>query len=99
MGVASVGIARRRPGGFLVGMICHLLLEILGSAVMLYVGFMYALAMAADSKAMRDPVVIVLGLLCPVLTCLPFVLISGRAFSYLRRIRKRLFSQSAKPLV
>jgi hypothetical protein len=78
MGIASVGIARRSPRGFLVGMICHLLIEIPGVPIML--------AFFAISLASRlEPLFLVFGLMW-----LPFVLISAWAFFYLRRLRKQL---------
>ena len=80
MGIASVGIARRSPREFLLGMICHLLIEIPGVPIML--------AFFVMSLASRlEPLFLVFGLMW-----LPFVLISAWAFYYLRRLRKQLLS-------
>ena len=79
--IGSIGIAGRSPRGFLLGMICHLLIEISGvPLVLLLVG------MSFDPEGW--------GLLCLVfaLMWLPFVLISAWAFFYLRRLRKQLLS-------
>jgi hypothetical protein len=90
MGVASVGIMRRRPRGFLLGMICHLLFEILALPLLLYLGFGGIFGALSDDSWIRG--FAVLFLICA-LAWLPFVLISGWAFFYLRRLRKSLLAQ------
>jgi len=88
MAVASVGIMKRRPRGFLVGMICHLLLEIIALPVMLFLGIDGLIWISDHGFAGA-----LAGLfLIFALMCLPFVLISGWGFFYLRRLSKRLFS-------
>jgi hypothetical protein len=87
MAIASVGITRQRPRGFLVGMICHLLLEILALPAMLFLGFQGVVGISDHGGAGFAVLLLPFALMC-----LPFVLISGRAFFYLRRFRKRLFS-------
>ncbi len=84
---ASVGMARRRSWGFLVGMICHLLLGILG-LVWLGFGYLVCLPHIASSNAAADwaPTFLLFTL-----TWLP-VLVSGWGFFYLRRLGKSLFS-------
>jgi hypothetical protein len=89
MAVASIGIIRRSPRGFLIGIICHLLLEIPGLSLMLYFGFAYVFLSFSDHESRAwAPLV---GLFA--LMWLPFVLISGWAFFYLRRLRKSLLAQ------
>ncbi len=89
MGVASIGIIRRSPRGFLIGIICHLLLLIPSLSLMVYLGFSYVYMSFGDSESRGwAPLV---GLFA--LMCLPFVLISGWAFFYLRRLRKSLLAQ------
>ena len=75
---ASVRMTRRSPRGFLVGMICHLLLEILGM-VMLVAFFAMGVGW--------DPFFLIFALMW-----LPFVMISGWGFFYLRALRKSLLS-------
>jgi hypothetical protein len=88
MAIASVGIMRQRPRGFLVGMICHLLIEILALPAMLFFGIDGLLGISDSGIAGA-----LAGLfLIFALMCLPFVLISGWGFFYLRMLRKRLFS-------
>jgi len=96
MGVASVGIMRRSPRGFLVGMICHLLLEILALPQMLFLGFLGivgALSEPAQGFGEISQIAETITAILFALICLPFVLISGWAFFYLRKLRKSLFAQ------
>jgi hypothetical protein len=79
---ASVGIVRRRPRGFLLGMIGHLLLEIPAS-----VGFLLNFGMFVFAGKGWPS-----SFLINALVWLPFVLISAWAFFYLGRLRMRLFS-------
>jgi hypothetical protein len=79
---ASVGMIRRRPRAFLVGMICHLLLEIPAVPLMLLFGFM---GLFWEGKG--EPLFLGFALMW-----LPFVLISGWGFFYLRTLRKSLLS-------
>jgi hypothetical protein len=82
MAFASVGIVRRSPRGFLMGIICHLLLAIPG--LLLLFGSIYLVSL-------RIPGDIGPGVcLFFALMWLPFALISAWAFFYLRRLRKRL---------
>jgi hypothetical protein len=88
MAIASVGIMSQRPRGFLVGMICHLLLEMLALPVMLFLGIggLIGISQHGWAGAMAELFLIF------ALMWLPFVLISGCGFYYLRRLRKRLLS-------
>src|SRR5260370_14315644 len=51
MGVASIGIIRRSPRGFLIGIICHLLLLIPSLSLMVYLGFSYVYMSFGDSES------------------------------------------------
>jgi hypothetical protein len=83
MGFASVGMARRRPRAFLVGMICHLLLEIPGLVGVVGFTILWLQTSRSDSGAwVWDPFFLIFALMW-----LPFVLISAWAFFYLRRLR------------
>jgi hypothetical protein len=87
---ASVGMARRSPRGFLLGMICHLLLAIPALLMVLWCGYMYvSMSLEEGSFSLSGWAVFALIL---ALMWLPFLLISGWAFFYLRRLRKSLFS-------
>ena len=90
MSSASVGITRRSPRAFLLGMICHLLLEILGLVGLIgfcSVGVLSLLGGSNEARAWA-PMFLLFALMW-----LPFVLISGWGFFYLRRLRKSIFSQ------
>ena len=78
---ASVEMHRQSPRGFLLGMICHLLLAIPGVLGVLFFGFFYL----RDTSGWA-----ILMLICG-LMCLPFALFNSWAFFYLRRLRKSLF--------
>jgi hypothetical protein len=85
---ASVGMARRSPRGLLVGMICHLLLEIPALPIMLYYGFIsFQPSIWSDSGSRGwNPLFLLFALMW-----LPFVVLSAWAFFYLRKLRRRLF--------
>jgi hypothetical protein len=88
MGVASVGMVRRSPRGFLLGMICHGLLEIPGLPIMVGFGGMALLSLSGGGEGGgMEPLFLLFALMW-----LPFVLISAWAFFYLRRLRMQLFS-------
>ncbi|SRR6266852_5254975 len=91
LAVASIGITRRRPRGFLLGMICHLILEIPALPMMLFVFGTSVYSLLFGSSGFERGLAWVF-LLCA-LVWLPFVLISGWAFFYLRRLRKSLLAQ------
>ena len=84
MGFASVGMMRLSSQGFLVGMICHLLLAIL--ALLAVFGFLssYMYHLLTDSKA-REAMVDMFLLYA--LMLLPFASVSAWAFCYLRKLR------------
>jgi hypothetical protein len=88
MGIASLGMMGGSARGFLLGMICHLLLEIPALAMMLYLFGMSVLSLIG-SKEWDGWASLALIF---ALMCLPFVLISAWAFFYLRRLRTRLLS-------
>jgi hypothetical protein len=88
MGYASVGMMMRSPRAFLLAMICHLLLEIPGLALMLSFGFFIFWALVGNKGAALVAPLFVLFFLM----WLPFVLISGWAFFYLRDMRRRLMT-------
>jgi hypothetical protein len=73
---ASVGMARRRPRAFVMGMVCHLLLALLGLVCLIVFTF---------AGWSFDPFFLFFALMW-----LPFVTISVWAFFYLRRLRTRL---------
>jgi hypothetical protein len=91
MAAASIGIMRRRSRGPVLGMICHLLLEIPGLPAVLFFGCMYVLLSFSPSESSRAwaelPLIFAL-------MWLPFVLTSGWAFFYLRRLRSRSPNES-----
>jgi hypothetical protein len=87
---ASVGMVIRSPRGFLVGMICHLLLEIPGLFAVLGFGFMIILSSLSADPEERG---LASMFLLFALMWLPFVLISGWGFLYLRRLRKSLLTE------
>src|SRR5262249_17438011 len=76
---ASVGMARRRPRAFVAGMGCHLLLLVPG---------LVCLTVFTFAGWLFDPFFLFFALMW-----LPFVVISGWAFFYLRRLRTRLSMQ------
>jgi len=88
MGVASVGMMRRSPRGFLLGMICHLVLEIPAFPIMLFLfgNYVWSLVGSGEGRGWASFFLIF------ALMWLPFVLISAWAFFYLRRLRTRLLS-------
>jgi hypothetical protein len=89
MGYASVGMMMRSPRAFLLAMICHLLLEIPGLALMLSFGvFILGALVGNKSAALVAPLFLLFFLMW-----LPFVAISGRAFFYLRKVRKALMTK------
>jgi hypothetical protein len=83
---ASVGMSRRRPGGFLVGMICHLLLAVVG---LVGIFSLVVLPFLDGSKEAREwaPLFLLFALMW-----LPFVVISAWGFFYLRRLRQSMLS-------
>jgi hypothetical protein len=88
MAVASWGIMRRKSRGFFLGMMCHLVVEILAMPFMLFLGFVGIVGVFSDHG---------LGgfggmFLIFALMWLPFVLISGCGFLYLRKLRKGLLA-------
>ena len=86
---ASVGMVRRRPRAFLVGMICHLLLEVPGLLGVFGFAFLWFQTSWSDSGSwVWDPFFLLFALMW-----LPFVVISAWAFFYLRRLRRSLFWQ------
>jgi hypothetical protein len=92
---ASVEIVRRRPRGFFLGMLFHLLLEVVGwSFVLFLLGAALVAVRDKDGRGWAG-----LFLLFAFLW-LPFLLPSLWAYSYLRRCRASLLSQVApnKPL-
>jgi hypothetical protein len=89
---ASVVMARRRARGLLVGMICHLLLGILALVLLMVYGSVGVLGCLSKDYPGNEaktwaPLLLFFGLMW-----LPFVLISGWGFFYLRRLRKSLLS-------
>ncbi len=90
MAIASNGIKRRSPRGFVLGMICHLILEI--PALVMILMFLFGGGVNSLGEGGVGGAFASLGLLCA-LVLLPFVLISGWAFFYLRRLRKSLLAQ------
>ncbi len=88
--LVSVGMARRSPRAFLVGMICHLLLAIPAFVAVLVFGYGGVSGLLSEEGAGSAwaPLILLLALMC-----LPFALISGWAYFYLRRLRNRLLSQ------
>lgn len=88
MFVASVGMARRSPRGFLLGMTCHLLLAIPALLIVLFSVFSGVnLLVQEGGFGGWSTLAFILGLMW-----LPFLLISGWAFFYLRRLRRSLSS-------
>lgn len=89
MAYASVQMARRRPRGFLVGMICHLLLLIVSMCWLFCLGSTGILMSLANNDTTRAwaPLALLFALVW-----LPFALISGWGFFYLRRLRKDLLA-------
>lgn len=84
---ASVGIRRRSPRGYLLGMIGHLLLGIPALLGALGFGSMYLLSSVSASKDTRAwaPLFLIFALMW-----LPLVLLSAWGFFYLRRVCKSL---------
>ncbi len=83
---ALIGIMRRSPQGYRLGMICHLLLEVPGlPAVLLFGGAFAVLLLGNRESRAWAPLPLLFALMW-----LPFVLISGWAFFYLRRLRQSL---------
>jgi hypothetical protein len=86
---ASVGMARRSPRGLLLGMIVHLLVAIPALLIVLCSMF-FGIEMLIQEGGFGgwSNLAFILALMW-----LPFLLISGWAFLYLRRLRKSLWSQ------
>jgi hypothetical protein len=86
---ASAGMTRRQPRGFLTGMTCHLLLGIVALVLLVVYGSAGVLGYLSKDKEAKTwaPLLLSFGLIW-----LPFVLVSGWGFFYLRRLRKRLLS-------
>jgi hypothetical protein len=87
---ASVAMVMRQPQGFLVGMICHFLLWALAMYVFIQfsvLGFVEANFFLGGGVLGLAEFVALLGLIS-----LPFILLSGGGFFYLRRLRKSLLS-------
>ncbi len=83
---ASVGMVRRSRRGFLLGMICHVLLGILALVgVLIFVCLWFSFSRSESGQWVWDPFFLIFALMW-----LPFALISAWAFFYLRRLRKRL---------
>jgi len=98
MGFASVEIMRRRPRGFLIGMICHLLLEVVGWLIVLPIVAMFVRVFmdnsldkssSAESRGWAGLVMMF------ALMWLPFLSLSAWAYFYLRRLRKNWSPNSA----
>lgn len=88
MAYASVQMTRRRPRGFLVGMICHLLLAILSNAALATFAIMGVLSLAGSHDAQAwAPLFLLFALMWS-----PFALFSSWGFFYLRRLRKDLLA-------
>ena len=86
---ASVGMARRSPRGFLLGMTCHLVLAIPALLIVLFSIFSgVGLLLQEGGFGGWSTLMFLLGLMW-----LPFLLISGWAIFYLSRLRKSLFSE------
>jgi hypothetical protein len=81
---ASLGIVRRSPRGFFLGMIGHLLLAIPSLMAFVGLGFMFIFGAASANKETRAwaPLFLIFALMW-----LPTALLSGWAFYYLRRLR------------
>jgi hypothetical protein len=79
MTYASIGMIMRSPPAFLVGMICHALLEMIG----IVLACLYSMAAVAMHKTLD---------LAVALMWLPFLLISGWGFFFLGSLRKRLLT-------
>jgi hypothetical protein len=94
MGVAALGVRRRRPREILLGMVCHLLLAIPGGLAIGTLGFMFvatSLNSSHDARAWA-PLFLLFALMW-----LPFVLLSAWAFFYLRRLRAAVAMEHALP--
>ena len=87
VGFASVAIVMRRRGGFALAMICHLLLAIPGLALLFVLGVSAFWCLGAAARETQSFAALWFLLF---LVLLPFVVISGWAFFYLRKIRKCL---------
>jgi hypothetical protein len=87
MASASVGMIRRSPRGFLVGMICHLLVAILSMVGLIGFCSMGVLSLLSATNEARGfaPLFLLFALMWS-----PFALFSGWGFFYLRRLRKSL---------
>jgi hypothetical protein len=87
MAYASVGMTRRSPRGFLVGMICHLIVTILSVVGFIGIGSVGVLSAFSSTNEARGfaPLFLLFALMW-----LPTMLVSGWGFFYLRRLRKSL---------
>jgi hypothetical protein len=79
MTYASIGMIMRSPQAFLVGMICHALLEMIGTVLTC----LYSMAAVATHET---------EYLVIALMWLPFLLISGWGFFFLGSLRQRLLT-------
>ena len=79
MTYASIGMIMRSPPAFLVGMICHALLEMIGMVL----ACLYSMAAVATHET---------EYLVIALMWLPFLLISGWGFFFLGILRRRLLT-------
>lgn len=87
MASASVGMIRRRPRGFLAGMICHLLVAILSTIGLIGIGSVGMFSLRSASQEARGFAQLFLLF---ALMWLPTLLVSGWGFFYLRKLRKSL---------
>ena len=92
MAYASVQMTGRRPRGFLVGMICHLLLAILSNAALATFAIMGVLSLAGSHEGKAwAPLFLLFALMWS-----PVALFSSWGFFYLRRLRKDLLAYRTK---
>src|SRR5579884_109986 len=88
MAYSSVQMTRRRPRGFTVGMICHLILAILSNAALATFAIMGVLALGGSREAKGfAPLLLLFALMWS-----PFALFSSWALFYLRRLRNDLLA-------
>jgi hypothetical protein len=88
IGFASMGMVRRSPRGLLVGMICHVILEIVALPMMLGLGFM---GLSSFGRRGEEGAWAEMFLLFA-LMWFPIVSVSAWAFLYLRKLRKQAIS-------
>jgi hypothetical protein len=88
MGYASIGIVRRSSQGFRIGMICHLLLGVVGWAfVLILVGSWALIRTHSGGQEGMEGLFLLFAFMW-----LPILLPSAWAFFYLRRLRKSQFA-------